>query len=315
MPARTKDQWTITENDVFSQDAHLLTWIEGFLVDRKAQNMSKGTLYFYVKKLKLFTDFAESRGITQITQITPTDLRLYLLHLEETGHNPGGINAAYRALRAFLYWWEVEVEPKDWKNPIKKVKAPKVGKEPLDPVENETVKALIDECDKSTLTGLRDQAILYALLDTGARASEFLALNLEDIDTITGAALIRKGKGRKPRTVFLGRTSRKALRRYLKARKDKSPALWVTNEGTRLTYSGLRSILRRRADLAGVEAPTLHSFRRAFALTMLRNGADIYSLQELMGHADLQILRRYLKQTNEDLAQAHRQAGPVDNML
>jgi site-specific recombinase XerD len=94
--------------------------------------------------------------------------------LEEKGHNPVGVHACYKALRAFLYWWEEEVEPDNWKNPIRKVNAPRVKEEPLDPVEIATVKKLIKECPKGTFNGDRDKAILLVLLNTGARASEFL---------------------------------------------------------------------------------------------------------------------------------------------
>jgi len=75
----------------------------------------------------------------------------------------------------------------------------------------------------------------------------------------------------------------------------------------------LYAILTRRAKLADVKAPSLHSFRRAFAINMLREGVDVFSLQKLMGHADLQVLRQYLTQTTEDIAQAHRLGSPVDN--
>jgi len=96
-------------------------------------------------------------------------------------------------------------------------------------------------------------------------------------------------------------------------RNNNSPSLWVTDEGERLAYSGLRQIVRRRAAKASISEPSLHSFRRAFAINMLLGGVDIYSLQTLMGHADLQVLRRYLKQTTEDIAQAHGLGSPVDN--
>ena len=72
-------------------------------------------------------------------------------------------------------------------------------------------------------------------------------------------------------------------------------------------------MIRRRAAKAGLPEPSLHSFRRAFAINMLRAGVDVFSLQKLMGHADLQVLRRYLVQTTEDIAQAHRMGSPVDN--
>ena len=89
----------------------------------------------------------------------------------------------------------------------------------------------------------------------------------------------------------------------------------VTREGERLSYSGLQGIVKRRSNQAGVENPSIHEFRRAFALNMLRAGADIFSIQRLMGHSDISILRRYLDQTKEDIQAAHRRAGPVDNAL
>jgi site-specific recombinase XerD len=81
----------------------------------------------------------------------------------------------------------------------------------------------------------------------------------------------------------------------------------------RLGYDGLRGILTRRAQEACVEEPALHDFRRSFALSMLRNGADIFTLAKLMGHEGISVLQRYLKQTNLDTEEAHRRAGPVDN--
>jgi integrase/recombinase XerD len=97
-------------------------------------------------------------------------------------------------------------------------------------------------------------------------------------------------------------------------RKDDNEALWIgSRDGERLNYSGLRSVLRRRSKDAGIDTPSIHSFRRAFAINSLRKGIDIYSLRELMGHADIQVLQRYLKQTTDDLAKAHRATSPVDN--
>jgi site-specific recombinase XerD len=298
----------------FAQDTHLLTWIDAFLIDRKAQNVSKGTLYFYVKKLELFTRFCDGQGITQITQIDAGLIREFLLWLENNGHNPGGINALYRSLRAFLNWWQNEFEPEGWKNPIHKVKAPKVPLVPLEPVELDTVQLMLEKCAKGTFNGDRDRAILMTLLDTGARASELLSVDLADIDQVSGAVLIRQGKGRKPRSVFLGQKTRKAIRYYLRQRHDTNPALFITDELERLTYWGLRMVIARIAKRTGAKSPNLHSFRRAFALNCLRNGMDIYTLQKLMGHADLQVLRRYLKQTEGDLKDGHAKYSPVDRM-
>jgi len=144
---------------------------------------------FYRLKLGNFTDYCESQAITQIHQIDPNTLRQFLMILAENGHNPGGIHAHYRAIRTFLNWWEDEVEPEGWKNPIRKVKAPKVGVEPLEPANFQNIKAMLNTCERDTLTGTRDRAILLALMDTDARAGELVAMRLEDLD-ITGAILI-----------------------------------------------------------------------------------------------------------------------------
>ena len=175
---------------------------------------------------------------------------------------------------------------------------------------------MIKACPHNTFTGDRDAAIFLCLLDTGARATEFLSINLSDINQARGDILIRQGKGHKPRTVYIGKQSKRALRRYLNHRRDDSSALWVTHprcDSERLSYDGLRGILSRRSQEAGVEAPSLHDFRRAFALSMLRNGTDIFTLAKLMGHEGITVLQRYLKQTNLDTEEAHRRAGPVDN--
>ena len=174
---------------------------------------------------------------------------------------------------------------------------------------------MLDICPKNTITGLRDKAMMFFLLDTGVRASELLAINIEDINIVTGEILIRQGKGRKPRYVFIGLKTRKAVRNYLKFRKDLLPALWVSLEGERLSYWGLKFVMRSRANQANVNTPSLHSFRRWFALTCLRAGANVYSIQELMGHTDLQVLKRYLKQTNQDLMKAHQRANPIDSLF
>jgi len=232
--------------------------------------------------------------------------------LEGKGHNEGGRHAHFRAIRAFLKWYEDEVEPDNWKNPINKLKAPLLPKEPLEPVSNNTVTKLLKTCKEDTFSDCRDKAILYFLLDTGLRAGELLAINLEDITQVRSEILIRSGKGRKPRTVFIGKKSRKELRRYLKHRQDNNNALWISHMrfgGERLTYWGLRSMLRRRSKTAGVETPQLHAFRRAFAISMLRKCVDVFTLSKLMGHESIEVLKYYLKHST-----AHKRYGPVDNL-
>ncbi len=298
----------------YDQEDYILVWVDSFLVDRRARGLAAGSLRFYSQKLKLFTDFCEGQAVTQIRQVDANLLRRLLIWLEETGHNPGGVHGCYRAVKAFLRWWEDEIEPEGWRNPIRKVKPPKVPDDPLEPVEIETVRLMVDACKGSRLTDARDRAILLTLLDTGVRANELRMIDLDDLDLASGSILVRQGKGRKPRMVYLSQKSRKAIRAYLKIRRDKDPALWVTDEGGRLSYDGLRGILTRRANMAGVEPPSLHDFRRAFAINLLRAGVDIFAVQRLMGHTNLATLRRYLALTDQDARAAHAKGSPVDRL-
>jgi len=192
---------------------------------------------------------------------------------KRAGITPGGRHAAFRSIRALFLLFEDEVEPEGWSNPIRKVKAPRV---PLEPVSIEVVRQMVRSCQRDTFTVARDAAILLCLLDTGARAKEFLSINLEDINQARGDILIRQGKVRKSRTVYIGKQSKRMLRRYLKFRQDDDPALWVTHPrfgAQRMSYGGLRAVFTRRSRDAGVEEPNAHDFRRAFALMMLRNGS------------------------------------------
>ncbi len=309
MDTKRLNQQTIPD---FRLDDYLSTWIEQFLLDKRVQNLAPGTLIYYRSSLAVFEQFCSTQAVNRISQIDANLIRQFLLWLESKGHNPGGVHGHYRAVKAFVYWWENEEEPENWRNPFKRVKAPKVGQEPLEPADTGAIDAMLHTCSGDSL-GIRDKAILLAIMDTGARAAEFVAINLDDFDLTSGVVLIRKGKGRKPRTVFMGKKTRRAVRAWLRVRGMDSGPLWLIQSRERLTYWGLRQILRRRAEQAKVKQPSLHSFRRLFAISMLRNGVDIYSLQNLMGHADLQVLRRYLAQTTEDLQEAHRRGSPVDN--
>ena len=301
--------------NVLSPTDYLPILIASFLTDRKSQGFADETVKFYKKKLKYFSEFCDGQAVTQVSQLTADLIRRYILEIQGS-HNAGGVHACFRSLRTLLYWVEQEeIMPFDWKNPIRKVKAPRLPVEPIESIPLQDIQALIGTC-KQSFAGSRDKAMLMGLLDTGARAQEFLNLNLEDVELASGSVLIRQGKGRKTRMVFLGRKAVRAIRAYHRWRRDNNPALWVSIHGERLTYSGLMDLLRRRAALAELkEIPTPHDFRRAFALVMLRNGVDVFALQKLMGHSDLQVLRRYLAQTDQDVQIAHMRGSPVDGNL
>jgi site-specific recombinase XerD len=313
MNTRLHEEQRILEN---ARAASLGKSIESFMTDRLAEGLSGHTITFYRSKLRPFHIYCNDNAVQLVQDITPDLLRHFFLKLSET-HNPGGVHGSYRTLRAFFRWLLLEeIMPPDWRNPMLRVKPPKVNVPPLEPIPLEDVRSLIGTCQGGTLIAERDRALFLFLLDTGARAQEACNTKLDDINLDTGDVTIRYGKGGKSRSVFMGRTTRRAIRAYLRLRNDNCHSLFISREGAALTYDGLRLLLRRRAKLAGLAVrPTLHGFRRAFALNMLRNGVDVFSLQRLLGHSDLQIMRRYLAQNNTDTQAAHMRGSPVDNGL
>ena len=227
--------------------SHLASDITAFLVDRQARGLSAGTVEFYRKKLRYVQAYLEARDVPSVQDVTPHLLRRLLIDLGQR-LNPGGVHAVYRAVRTFLRWHWAEYDLRE-RNPIIKVEALRVPQHSLEPVPLPDVKAMLATCRRRTFSGDRDRAILLALLDTGCRASEFLAVNVGDVNLGTGAVQVSHGKGSKARVTFLGAKSRRALVRYLRHRPGAESAdpLWIARGGTRLKYSGLRQIVRRRA--------------------------------------------------------------------
>jgi len=287
--------------------------METFLMDREAGNLSPKSVQFYRQKLTIFLRFLADRGVSEVGDMKPNDIRAFLVSLK-AAHTPGGVHAYFRAIKVFCKWLFAEGDVSS--DLMGRIKAPRVPLELLEPVNDQTVAAMLKACAAEGQIGARDYALILMLLDTGLRASELLAVNVSDVDLTSGRVRVRKTKNGKQRVAFLGEQTRAALSCYLVGREDAPTSpLFATREGSRLRYTGLRDILRRRAKVADIKAPTLHAFRRSFALNCLRAGMDIYSLQQLMGHSDLSVLRRYLAQTEDDLRDAHLHASPVDGRL
>ena len=284
--------------------------VTAFLTDCQVRNLAPRTLAIYRRHLQ---DLAAWLG-RPLADGTTDDIRSYFLSLRER-RNPGGQHQCFRVLRTFYRW--LLSEGIIAANPMARLKAPRVPEQPLDPVPLETVTAMLKTCAGKGLLDLRDKALLLALIDTGARANELLSVNLADVDLSSGAILLRTTKAKRPRGVFLGKRARKAVLAYLRARGTLDPAspLWANDEGDRLTYWGLRQVLRRRALKAGVPAPSAHAFRRLFCLQCLKDGMSALAVQALAGHADLSTTKRYVKWALGDLAEQHAAHSPADRLL
>ncbi len=289
--------------------------LQDFLLDRQARNLTLNTLKWYRYGLDIWRAFALAESLSTTEDATPAHVRRFIVYLSERGHNPGGVAHIYGALKAYLHWYADEYSPPGW-NPLAKVKPPKRTKERLDPLSLHDFQLLVDSCPRRSFTGDRDRALLMLLLDTGVRHQELTDLRVGDVDLQTGQVIVRMGKGRKGRAVFIGAKTRRALLAYYRHRESLSSdlALWTKQSGDALTKAGIRQIVRRAAGRAGVDVPGMHEFRRAFAINSLRNGMDVATLQRLLGHSSIETVNRYLALVEDDLRAASGKFGVVDSL-
>jgi integrase/recombinase XerD len=286
-----------------------------FLLDGKARQFTAPTIDHYRGRIGAFARWAAEQDPAPagVAAVTPSHLRAYLVHLQERGLASNTQHTHARALRAFFNFCQRE----GWlaESPFAKVKMPKADQVDKPAFDETDVRRLLRACENA-----REKALVLTLLDTGARASELCALNVGDVDLDKQAVSIRQGKGRKDRTSYLGANATRQVSRYLMERGDVRPdAPLFPSESSRnldgrLTRSGLRRVLMRIGDRAGVANVHPHRFRRTFATWSLRAGMNIYALARLMGHADTETLRRYLAIIEADLQRAHHDAAPGDKV-
>jgi site-specific recombinase XerD len=218
------------------------------------------------------------------------------------------------ALRAFLKF--LRKRGIESLNP-ERIELAKVPERSLDLISSQELTRLMEAPDTNTLSGLRDRAMLELLFSTGLRVSELCALSQEDVDLSRDEFSVR-GKGDKVRVVFLSDTARNAIKAYLKERKDFDDAMFVQygknakqdevdNKDLRLTSRSVQRIIKKYATIAGITRKvTPHVIRHSFATDLLSNGADLRSVQALLGHANIATTQIYTHVTDKHLRDIHK---------
>lgn len=292
------------------QRSSVLDAFEMFLLDCEARQFTKHTLRFYRGRLSLFVRWCDENNIDTIGVVTAIHLRRYLVDTQHRDVSSAYLHSHARALRTFFNYC-VRDELLE-SSPFARVQMPRLEKKVLEALSPTDVMQVLAACDTE-----RDHALVLFLLDSGVRASELCALDVADVDLSTGTVHVRMGKGQKGRIVYIGARTRKQLIRYLRLeRESTSDALFVSQrDGERLTYYGLAQALKRLRTDTQVPHCSAHAMRRTFAINCLRGGMNIYVLAKLMGHADILVLRQYLSLVEDDLKNAHAQAGVIDRIL
>lgn len=279
------------------------------------------TVRNYDHYLTRFLDYVKHNDPKKLTENEVREYRLWLNRQPGTkvGRNTDTLkrktqNYYLIALRAFLkYMRKKGIESL---NP-ERIELAKVPERSLDLISSQELNRLMDSPDTNTLRGLRDKAILELLFSTGLRVSELCALSQEDVDLTRDEFSVR-GKGDKVRVVFLSDTARNAIKAYLKERKDFDDAMFiqygkihkkeeVKNKELRLTSRSVQRIIKRYATIAGITRKvTPHVIRHSFATDLLSNGADLRSVQALLGHANIATTQVYTHVTDKHLRDIHK---------
>jgi site-specific recombinase XerD len=276
------------------------------------------TVENYDRYLSRFFSHTKVAKPKDITASTVREFRLWLNRQEAHPGTRGSNHETLKrktqnyyliAVRAFLKYMRkrgvTSLEPET-------IELAKVGDRSLDLITDAELARLLAAPDGTDIKSLRDQAILHLLFSTGLRVSELCALNA-DID-LTRDELSVRGKGDKVRVVFLSKDAKDAMHTYLKARKDMDEALFVNNGrrsndlgDNRLTPRSVQRIIKFYATKAGITRKvTPHVIRHAFATDLLGNGADLRSVQALLGHANISTTQIYTHVTDKHLLEVHK---------
>lgn len=275
--------------------------IKKYLLHCKAVNLAPRTIETYKLHLTHFYNFT---GNVPCKTINENVIEAYILSRNTLSH--ATINNHLRSIKAFCNYLKLGLTF----DPIKEKKSV------ILPLQENQVKALLKQPDKSTFSGVRDYAILSILLDTGVRVEELTTVRRVDI---FDNHIKVTGKGNKERIVPLGNSSLLALQKYLLAVSDipDDKPLFVSVYDNQLSRNQIYKRIReygKTARITGVRVSP-HTLRHSFARMFLLNGGDIFCLQEMLGHETLDMVRRYVKIFKSDLDEQHRKFSPLDGLV
>lgn len=276
---------------------------------------SINTIQAYERDLKQLISFLATRHITNVEQVTRTDLASFVLHLNKSGKAVSTITRMITSIRRyFQFLTKMQIISND---PSLALPFPKVERKTPKSLSVDVVDRFLEAPDISRPQGVRDHAMLELLYATGMRVSEIILLNVDHINIHMGFVRCT-GKGDKERIIPIGAKAKNALVQYIEharpllLRSDQEiQALFVNHLGNRLTRQGFWKIMKRTAQAAGIEEEiTPHILRHSFAMHMLENGADLKSVQEMLGHSHISTTHMYVVQMKTRMKEVYEQAHP-----
>jgi integrase/recombinase XerC len=293
--------------------------IEFYVYLKLEKNVSDHTVKAYKQDLEQFSEFVklkhqlEISNLSGLTAIKHLEVRRFLALLQSEGYSRSSIARKLAAVRSFFRYMCREGYLQD--NPAANIATPKLRKKLPQFLYLEEAKMLVEAPDTTGVLGCRDRAILEMLYAAGLRVSELTNLSLGDLDFTVGYVKVL-GKGAKERIVPVGRQAIAALKHYLERSrpiliKEKENAIFLNRNGTRLSSRSVRRIVDKYIKQVSIErAITPHSLRHSFATHLLNAGADLRTVQELLGHVSISTTQIYTHVTKEKMKSVYDQTHP-----
>ena len=263
--------------------------IDEFIESLKSRQASPNTIASYERDIMQFSNYFEAQN-KKIFDLTKEDMKEYINHLSEQGKSNSTISRSTASIKS-LYRYLLSKNLVET-NIAESIESPKVDiKEPLILTTSE-IETLLEQPDLSELKGQRDKAMLEVLYSTGIRVTELISLKIDDVNLTNG--YIRVKKKNSERHIPLGNLSLKCLKDYINKvrplliRTEEEKTLFINTNGQKMTRQGYWKILKQYKEQAKIDKDiTPHTIRHSFAVHMLQNGAEIKTVQELLGHTDI----------------------------
>ncbi|ABR48676.1 tyrosine recombinase XerD [Alkaliphilus metalliredigens QYMF] len=288
--------------------------INNFIIYLKNEkHLSTNTLESYKRDVKQFTSYLAGSDIHDIEETTKTTIITYLFYLQKEGRAASTISRSLASLRSFYHYLllhkKVDIDP------TFNLESPKMVKKPPNILTLEEVELLLQQPLNTTPKGIRDKAMLELLYATGIRVTELISLNLEDVNVNLG--YIRCCNNTKERVIPIGTLSLIALQKYINYYRDaftkdnEEKSLFLNYHGGRLTRQGFWKIIKVYTKQAAIEKSiTPHTLRHSFATHLIENGADLKSVQEMLGHSDISTTQVYAQLTKHKIKDVYNKTHP-----
>ena len=282
-----------------------------FMTDIRHKSLN--TVESYKRDVTQYISYLDGTGVTDISSTTKTTVLSYLLYLQKEGRASSTVSRTRASLRSYYLLMMQNGVVKS--NPTSNLEAPHVEKKIPKILSGEEVELLLEQPKNCDNKGIRDKAMLELLYATGIRVSELINLDVSDVNV--PMSFVRCKGGKKERIIPMGHQAKDALENYINnvrkymVKDENETALFVNCSGARLSRQGFWKLIKYYQHIAGIETDiTPHTLRHSFAAHLLENGADLHSIQEMMGHADISSTQVYSRMMNSKIKDVYAKAHP-----